>query len=264
MGSAYWDNIARKYKTTGYSDFSISYFDQLMRLKVFELLIKKYLAGATLKMNMLDFGCGCGDFAQYFSSTFNKIYAYDSSSEILKIAESRIASDNVKVIPSLNLVDEKLDLTISVTVLQHIIDDEELLSTIRDIGSKSNDNSYFLCLETVKCPDYNISQPSYLKEREADNYVRVFEKSGYRVEDVLSFYNPYFIPSESLLFYKRKLGINNALYKIFRKAGVKMEFINNKFRTEAETLLSDSRNIDGIVNCESFSKIFICKKTSRF
>jgi ubiquinone/menaquinone biosynthesis C-methylase UbiE len=174
-------------------------------------------------MNMLDFGCGCGDFAQYLGGSFNKIFAYDSSSEILKIAESRIDRDNIKIIPSLDLINEKLDLTISVTVLQHIIDNEELLSTIKAIGSKSKGSSYFICLETVKCPKYNLSQPSYLKERDTYDYVYDFEKSGYQIEDILSFYNPYFIPSKSLLAYKTKMKTNNVLYKLLRKAGVNSE-----------------------------------------
>ena len=97
MDREFWNALAKKKKTTGYSDYFIASFDQFMRLKIVEKFLDQY-APLESRKTALDFGCGIGDFSFMLSRYFNKVYGYDIADEILEYAKK---ADNISYITEL-------------------------------------------------------------------------------------------------------------------------------------------------------------------
>ena len=262
MNKDFWELRARKYKTTGYIDYSIAFFDQLMRLKVIENLIRQY-ANFDIKLaNMLDFGCGNGDFIVYFSAKVKNAVGYDISNEILKVAQERCRDlSNVRFENDLGKIKEKFDIVLSVTVLQHILDNDELKKNLYKIGNLCNKGALFIALESVKSANcINIGISDYFVLRETEYYKNILEEAGFRVLTIENFYNPYFLKTPSYERYLRKIYIYRLFYKVLTKFGVNPTIFNSKFNSCASEILGIPENIDGIVEKESSTKIFVAKK----
>ncbi len=262
MNKEFWELRARKYKTTGYIDYSIAFFDQLMRLKVVERLVRQYADFNIKSASMLDFGCGSGDFIVYFSDKVKNIVGYDISDEILKVARERCKNlSNVSFENDLSKVKGKFDIVLSITVLQHILDDDELKESLRKIGDLCNKGTIFLVLESVKSDNSaNMQILDYLAFRKAEYYKSILEDVGFKVLSVKNFYNPYFLKTSSYKRYLRKVRIYRLFYKILTKIGINPTIFNDKFSNCSCEILSVPENVDGIVEKESSTKIFIAEK----
>lgn len=264
MNKNSWNLMAKRYKTTGYSDYSVGFFDQIMRLKVVEKLLKQYITFDLKKVNALDFGSGVGDFISHFSHKFKFIVGYDISKEVLQIARRKCNYlSNVLLTNSLKDVNIKFDVVFSITVLQHILDDSELLKTLFMISSKCKENAIFIALESIESDKFNICQPTYLKARKLEDWKVFFEKSGFELLSIKSFYNPFLIKTPSYEKYIKKIILFKTLYKVFRRLGFNIKVFNSVFEKQAKVILNKRENIDGLLEQESFSKIFIAKKKLR-
>lgn len=261
MNKKLWNSKAKRDKTTGYSDYSVAFFDQIMRLKIIEKLLRQYITCDFKKANVLDFGCGVGDFTSYFSHKFKFIVGYDISEEVLEIAREKCKYlPNILLINSLKEVNFKFDVVFSITVLQHILDDSELLRTLEYIFSKCKENAIFIALENIKSDKFNIYEPPYLNARKLEDWKIIFEKSGFKILSIKSFYNPFLIKTPSFEEYNKKIIIIKFLYKVFRKIGFNIKIFNRIFEKKAKVILNRQENIDGLIEQKSFSKIFIAKK----
>lgn len=261
MDKEFWNLRAKKDKTTGYTDYSIAFFDQLMRLKVIEKIMNQYGAFDFKKAAALDFGCGTGDFVSYFSHKFNFVVGYDISQEVLKIAKQRCKHlPNILLSNSLEKINIKFNVVLSITVLQHILNDNELLKTLTFVSNKCKENAIFIALELVESDKFNISHPPYLKARRLEDWKVFFQKSGFEILSIKSFYNPFLIKTPSYLKYRKKVILFVKVYGLFRRLGFNVKLFNGVFKKQAQAILSKEENIDGLVQKESFSKIFIAKK----
>ena len=264
MDKKLWNLMAKRNKTTGYSDYSVAFFDQIMRLKIIEKLLSQYITFDFKKANALDFGCGVGDFVSYFSQKFKFIVGYDISEEILKIAREKCKHlSNILLTNSLEEIDVEFDVVFFITVLQHILDDSELLRTLFVIASKCKENAIFIALESIKSDKFNIRQPIHLKARKLVDWKVFFEKSGFEILSIKPFYNPFLIKTPSYLKYSKKVILFTYIYKFFRRVGLNVKLFNGVFKREAEAILNKEEKIDGLIKEESFSKIFIARRKPR-
>lgn len=251
--------MARNNGTTGYGDKSIAFFDQLMRIKCIEKIVCQYYEGSN--KTMLDFGCGTGDFLHYFSPRCRLLVGYDPSNEILEIAQIKCKNlSNVLLVNSLDNILDKFDIILSITVLQHILSDSELLKTLTFMSNISNNNGILIALESTKCDSFNLAQPSHVNARSMADWLSFFDKCGWELLSIKSFYNPFYLKTKSYIKYRKTTYFQRACYKIINHFDIDTNLFNGIFKQQAERILSDDRNIDGILNGESFSKIFILRR----
>ena len=263
MHDSYWSSLVRKHGTTGYSDYSVSIFDQLMRIKVVDSIIDEYVEDVLSDMRMLDFGCGSGDFAAYFSNKFGNLVGYDLTEDIISIARNQYSHlNNVFFADSLDKIHGSFDVIISITVLQHILDDDELFKTVKYISNKCKGNGLFIMLESVESEKFELKSLPHLRLRKLEEWVNILNKSGFELLEEKSFYNPYLLKTNSFLNYEKKIKIFALIYRKLRILKLNIKLFNYIFRRQAQDILSKAENVDGIIDGESFSKIVICRKRS--
>jgi len=209
----FWNNRALKYGHTGWNNPIIYAYDQSARLKAIEKIItslncKKELA--------LDFGSGTGDFAKLLAKRFKSVIAFDISKVVLNIAQDKYGQySNIKFlhansITNVMLDDGSLNLILSVTVLDHILDDEELSRTLLYFHQKLYNNGYVVALEYA--PSTKRNSTEYQRFSTFDEWVLLFYKYGFSLESYYGFYHPKESSCKSYFLY-----INNWKVKLLRR-----------------------------------------------
>jgi ubiquinone/menaquinone biosynthesis C-methylase UbiE len=261
MNKEFWNSLARMNRTTGTRDYVVAAFDQRMRLKCLEIILSDYKELFTHQVNLLDFGCGSGDFILHFSNRFNRLIGYDISEDILSIAQQRTKDfSNIILANSLDSLSLRFDLVFSITVLQHILDDDELTDTLSRIAGLCNEHAYFVALESFDTKEFPITQPAHVKARTSDQWRRIFDKAGFDLLETRSFYNPYLIKTNSFTQYWRKVKWFRLFYRLFCKLHLSTAFLEYPITRCIDGVLSTNKNIDGFVDIDSFSKFIICQK----
>jgi SAM-dependent methyltransferase len=261
MSKEFWNSLARKNRTTGTSDYVVAAFDQRMRIKCLEKILSDYNELLTPQSNLLDFGCGNGDFILHFNSRFNYIVGYDISEDILSIAQQRIKGlPNIKLANSFDSVSLRFDLVFSVTVLQHILNDDELTDTLGRIAKLCNKKAYFIALESFETKTFPIAQPVHVKAHSTDQWQRILTKAGFDLLETRSFYNPYLIKTKSFERYWEKVKWFRLFYRLFKKLRLSTAILENAINRCVNNVFSEKENIDGFVDVDSFSKFIVCQK----
>lgn len=263
MDESFWDSLARKHGTTGFTDYSIAFFDQLMRLKCIELILIEHGILDQRNSILLDFGCGTGDFLAYFSKSFKIVFGYDVSDEVLGIASRRLQGfSNIELLRSIENLDIKCDVVLSITVLQHILNDSELRDALRKISSLCKNGALLVALESVTTSSIPVSHPPHVMARSLNFWVDLFRESGFEVVAIKSFYNPYLLVTRSFTKYAKGIRAQMTIYRGLRRLGINPAFFNKTFRNYAGRILDTPSNIDGIIDGDSFTKVFVVRKTS--
>jgi ubiquinone/menaquinone biosynthesis C-methylase UbiE len=263
MDESFWDSLARKHGATGFTDYSIAFFDQLMRLKCIEQILSEHEILDRRNSVLLDFGCGTGDFLAYFSKSFKNVIGYDVSEEVLSIASHRLQRfSNIELLRSIENLDAKCDVVLSITVLQHILNDNELRDALSKISSLCKNGALLVAMESVSSLSVVVSHPPHLKARSLNFWVDSFKESGFEVVAVRSFYNPYLLVTPSYTKYAKSVRAQMTIYRGLRRLGFNPAFFNRTFTNCAERILNTPSNIDGIIDGDSFTKVFVVRKTS--
>ncbi len=259
MNLTFWNNLAKKNKTTGYSDLSYAAFDQSMRLLCLKKILNQHInAEACRVLSLFDYGCGNGDFLYHFAPCFNHLTGYDVSPEIIKVAQIKLKNKpNVVLTDQLESITGRFDVIISITVLQHILDDPSLSETLNAIRSKASGKALFICLESVEEDQFKPAIPSHLKPRRIERWIEIFSQCGFVFKSSHNFYNPSLIPTSSYQTYRKKTKIMRGLYKLFSRAGIHLHFFRYYFNKKSIRLLSNPDRIDGLIQTESFSKFMV-------
>lgn len=89
-------------------------------------------------IHALDIGCGSGDIVAPLQKRGFYVIGMDISKEVIKLARERFSrNENVELfccrIEDMNYPSDSFDLVTSVTVLQHIIDNESFASAVKKI-----------------------------------------------------------------------------------------------------------------------------------
>jgi ubiquinone/menaquinone biosynthesis C-methylase UbiE len=187
----FWDERARKCEHTGWADATIYAYDQLARLQAIERII----ASAGLNHGTaLDFGTGSGDFASLLGRTFTNVVACDISSAVVEVARRKHGHHRgVKFLragsPSdLGLADGSLDLVLSITVLGHIMNDDDLRETVRGFRRLLRESGVLIALEYT--PAVEMEATRYQRFLTFDGWLSRLSACGFVLRKHYGFYHP--------------------------------------------------------------------------
>ena len=203
----FWNKRARRYGHTGWTDNLIYVYDQQARL----LAIEKILSTLTCHKSVaLDFGCGSGDFSNLLAKYFEKVIAFDISDKVVEIAKGRYGKiKNIQFhcdsyIKNIEIPEDSIDLILSVTVLDHIMDDSELLGTLAYFKKILKNDGFLIALESAY--DYSKPKSFYKKFTEFKQWLAIFSQCGFSLNKYYHFCDPLEYPCDSYLSYKRSIG----------------------------------------------------------
>lgn len=252
----YWNERVRKFAHTGWSDFSTYYYDQPLRLKTMDQLIRKHMDHSEAA---LDYGCGVGDFAQLLGKHFDRVTAVDLSDEIINQARKVNGSPKIRfgtVQPS--IFHDKYDLILSITVLQHVLEDERYGALVRSFHDSLRDKGKMIILESFNDEEEEPSRPhgrptGYMKLRSVEKVQRIFRESGFKVVEMYNFYHPTQRPTALYQAY-----ITHPMVRALRlllRFGIPLS--KPLLKRYAERI---SARDEGIIDANSMTKILVFEK----
>lgn len=180
MSTNFWTKRVVDFGHTGWADEAIYAFDQPIRIEIVDYLIKRFSKGGVL----LDFGCGNGEFSSHEKKRFNKIVLYDTCKEVLSIASQ--LNSGAKCISNFNdLLEEKekFDTILSITVLQHILEDTELDQVISFMSKKLADGGCIIVME-----QFHSRKSEYIRSWNVEDLQNIFERNGLKCVCSYNFY----------------------------------------------------------------------------
>lgn len=248
QNNKFWDDRVDKFGHTGWADFATYYYDQNLRLNAIENII--VTSGVKCK-TALDYGCGTGEFSKKISKYCDKVIATDISDKVIEVAKSENKKNNIVYLTLDNRIfNSEYDLILSITVLQHILDNNELLELIEKFKTSLSPCGSIVVLESFSNADTNSG---YMKLRKVDDLIVLFQGAGLKLESLSEFYHPSYMPTELYDKYRRNI-FTKLLNKLchLHVPGIKpilklmAHFISNKD--------------NGIVGKESITKILVFGK----
>jgi SAM-dependent methyltransferase len=188
--TSFWDHAVMSRGHTGYSDPLLLRYDQPIRLATIGGVIDQLYPSGLAGKSALDIGCGVGDFVALLRDRGATVAGVDISSEVIAKAKQRFAGDasvtlQVGRLPDVPFAPGRMDLITSVTVLQHVIDDDEFVEALRTLGSTLRFGGHMVLLELTPPARRSVRIESeavtYLAERPPDEWLAAFEKAGLRL-----------------------------------------------------------------------------------
>jgi SAM-dependent methyltransferase len=197
--AAFWRERARKVGHTGWKQPLIYAFDQRQRLRIVDERVRAlgHRPGALA----LDFGCGTGDFSRlllelgYHTVGYDPHFAPSLSSPRFSYVGERSAFDALR---------RSFDLILSVTVLDHLIDDEEFAATLRRLRELAAPDGKLLLLEYA--PDDEAPSPAaYQAYRSLPRWREALGAAGWWLTEHWGVPHPIHAPSRAYARYQKSL-----------------------------------------------------------
>ncbi|MHC4099484.1 MAG: methyltransferase domain-containing protein [Planctomycetota bacterium] len=195
--SSFWRGRASRHGHTGWGDQVLYAYDQLERLQIVTRLMPKIAAGAGHAV-ALDFGCGTGDFSRLLLDMGFEVYGYDP------FVEPDIDHRKFTYVNDLDALTgmPPMDVALSVTVLDHILDTAELNETLSRVHGLLRSGGSLLLIE------YALQQPRetshYQAFRTISEWHDALERSAFHVVDSGPVPHPVDSPSDGFRVYRRK------------------------------------------------------------
>lgn len=190
----YWDDRFARDGRTGYSDPLTYAYDQPIRLRrIARLLDGLYPAGLQGRM-CLDIGCGTGDIVNLLSERGAHVTGIDISKLAIAAVRQRFRErPNVQfvagAVEEVAFPAQTFDLITSVTVLEHVMDDERLGCALTTLRTALRPGGRLVALELA--PAASLLQTSeqeymrashYMAVRSMEAWEAVFTSSGLSIE----------------------------------------------------------------------------------
>jgi SAM-dependent methyltransferase len=200
--SDFWNRRLIKHGHTGWADQAIYAYDQQERLALVEAAITKL---PIQRGSALDFGCGTGDFSKLLLSSGFNVCGYDPNVHPM-INSARFTYANS--FQQIELTGLSKDLALTITTLDHILDELELLTTLSKIRAFLKPAASFLMLEyALDSPTdrkkFRMEKNSYQSFRLLSEWLELLSKSYFSVEQVLPMPHPIISPSFGYATYSR-------------------------------------------------------------
>lgn len=229
--TSYWTGRFRRYGHTGWANQAIYCYDQFIRLRlVREVIIQ---LGFSPKFKCLDYGCGIGDFSRMLSILNARVVAYDVADEIVEAARIRDRStDTFYTSKSAEAMgNAPFDLILSITVLQHILDDAALQDVIGNLAASLVEGGYMLVIETTGEPD---ASSSHVRLRTKEMWKQFFVKAGLKLREAKYIYHPTLKPTRSFQEYLSKWNVKALRAASFFRVPLARFFLAKIARNAAE------------------------------
>lgn len=194
--SELWDAQFARVGHTGYSDPIIYRYDQPLRIKAVEKVLRGLYPQGLGRTAALDIGCGSGDFIQLLVDLgAAQVHGMDISSQVVKATSQRFkhaASVSLEAgrIQDAALPDGGLDLVTSITVLQHLLDDEEAIAVLLKLAKALQPSGVIIALEISPSGKVRPSAPDMIRERTLDQWRDLFSRSGLSLAGAPLVYSP--------------------------------------------------------------------------
>lgn len=187
----FWNAYCRKYGQTGWSDNILYRYDQPLRMRAIKTTMSKL--NIPSKGIALDIGCGIGDITSLLEKLGFRVIGIDISQEVCQIASKRFKDNshvqiNCMRIEEMNFKKAQFDLVTSVTVLQHIVSNEELLETVKKIVEVVKPGGYIILMESIANKSEEkatyASDEIFTVPRSVDIWRKLMENEGCKLESV--------------------------------------------------------------------------------
>lgn len=187
----YWNHVALEAKDSetlrinrwknAAKNWLAEYADK--RANDFVLNVVENVAGLESSARVLDVGCGPGKWTKFFAKRCSKVTAIDVSSEMVRLARASMAMENlanvdfhVMSVSDLSLPNDAYDLVNCVTVLQHILDEDEWKRAIEKMVRVTKLGGKILLFETA--PEFAIMRrTSHLRITSMAQYINEFRRA---------------------------------------------------------------------------------------
>ena len=243
MNKHFWIERVKQFGHTGWSDRLTYMYDQKIRLKIVETIIEKYFNNKIDKV--LDFGCGSGDFSLLLSEYSKEVISVDIAKEIIDIAKSKQNRPNIhfSILDEAKLEEETFELILSITVLQHIIDDKAFENTLNLFNNLLSKNGILVLIESLS----NKEDSNYLKFRSYKTFKDSLENNNFEILEMYNLYHPQNHPTKLYSLFKSSI-----LIRVLNKLKINklLTFIVNIFIKYDNPLIIE----------DSLTKLVIIKK----
>jgi SAM-dependent methyltransferase len=197
----FWAGRLRDCGHTGWHDPIIYAYDQQERVEIVRSVVRRLATELDVK-SALDFGCGVGDVSKMLLSLGLEVYGYDPF-VIPALREERFHH-----LPKLAEVITEMppvDLTVSVTVLDHILDQEELDTVLGVIRDKTNGRLIMLeyaLSDQVERPA-GMHRNDYQAFRTVEEWRMILARHSFSIAAISGVPHPLTFPSPGYRRYRR-------------------------------------------------------------
>ncbi|HEX6063913.1 MAG TPA: class I SAM-dependent methyltransferase [Longimicrobiales bacterium] len=188
---AFWDHAVAVKGHTGYADRLRHDYDQVLRLRTVAGVLDRVWPQGLTGRNALDIGCGVGDFVALLRSRGAAVTAIDISPEVIAAARRRFAGAHdvtwlVGTIGAADLPADTFDVITSITVLQHVVDNEEFIKSLVLLRRCLRPQGRLIVLELAppRASHVDVTDADgfvYLRERPPAEWEAAFARAGLRV-----------------------------------------------------------------------------------
>jgi SAM-dependent methyltransferase len=188
-GTAFWDATADTQGHTGWADPLVYRYDQPLRRRAVGRAVDALFPEGLADRDVLDIGCGVGDFVELAASRgARRVVGIDLSARVVALARGRFQER-----PGVELVvgsvvdaafpDAAFDLVTSVTVLQHLTEDEALDRTLTALRRALKAGGALLLLELAPPLDDTVRHAGFpVVERPVSRWRTALTRAGFHVE----------------------------------------------------------------------------------
>jgi SAM-dependent methyltransferase len=198
----FWSERVRNYGHTGWADPVVYAYDQLERLDLITQVVSKlnYPSGLAL-----DFGCGSGDFSRMFLKLGYTVCGYDPFVKPLINSKKFLYADNLK---GITFLESTADVALSVTALDHILDEEELNRSLAAVHGCLRPGGAFYMLEYALDPEDAGKFPAgsdYQSFRSLGNWMQLLQGQSFEIVSSTPVPHPHYSPSKGYTAFTRNV-----------------------------------------------------------
>lgn len=173
----YWEERAVKHGrlACGYLDPRHQVYEQPLRWAAFARM-------SPIKPGerVLDIGCGVGTWSVRMAEQGAQVLGVDISAAMIDMAEPHAGVEyRVAAAHELDCPDRYFDLVVSVTVLQHITDPEELKRALRNLRRMLKDSGRFFVLEYSPLHSVPSQELTYMRYRTHQQWIELMAGEGF-------------------------------------------------------------------------------------
>jgi SAM-dependent methyltransferase len=200
-GATFWRKRFQRYGHTGWSDPAIYAYDQPERLTLIKRMVEKE---TITRGRALDFGCGSGDFSRLLLSLGFEVWGYDPFVQPAMHANGFTYAESCDQI---TVASGSADLALSVTTLDHILDENELRLALGLISACLKAKGVFFMLEyALDCDADRLRlglRNDYQSFRTLARWTELLRQNSLSVTGVTAVSHPQFCPSRGYSAYAR-------------------------------------------------------------
>lgn len=186
---AYWEDRARRFAGEGDGLAAVcaygmpEFYNRAIHLEQ-RLALEPWLNVAA-GTRVLDVGCGVGRWSRLLAARGAEVLGVDLSSTMIAQARQRAAAEGVadrcrfevRDVSHLN-VDERFDLVLGVTVLQHILDPDALRAALAAMAAHLDAGGRMILLEAAPTTRVNRCDSTVFTARHRDVYLELIRDCG--------------------------------------------------------------------------------------